>query len=129
MSKKYFKWELDDPTSIDFWKVFGEADAFQGSIEFPITKDLLKKDRLIPGELTSEFTKIPSNAQAMLFNMLDKSLKDIIIKIWPNKCPYCGFHRFFIVRVKFTSLADFPSLVCPSCYKVIARPSVDDLNI
>lgn len=105
-AKKALGHDLSDPNDDGYWKLIGEAIEYYGNVEIFESRESLKG-------------KMEHPHRDAILNVVLADLSDNermkLLKKYPRKCPKCGFHRFFGVRIEFFSTGKTLDFFCPNC--------------
>ncbi|MCX6772324.1 MAG: hypothetical protein NTV88_00965 [Candidatus Micrarchaeota archaeon] len=116
-AKDAFAVDLTDMKNYNYWTVLGEAEAYYGSVVvFENKETLLGK---------AHGRERPKELNGLLQNVYVKD----VLKLMPDKCKKCGFHRFFGLKIDVTSLGQYISVFCPNCKKQFGNVDADSGEI
>ncbi|MDO8339475.1 MAG: hypothetical protein Q7T16_02350 [Candidatus Burarchaeum sp.] len=110
-------WDISGIQAPDYWKVMGEAIGFFGETKFFECRETLQG--------TPGYRDDVRNRPDYMNWLVSAGMKKEMLKVFPEKCPECGFHRFFAVTVLHWSVADTFKITCPNCGKKLAEGGYD----
>jgi hypothetical protein len=106
------------PTDNLYWTIIAEAIVKEGeSLIYESRESLLKP---VKGHRWR-----PKWHEAVRKSLMQSGYRKDILKIFPEKCNQCGFHRFFGIKsVDWSIYADI-SIICPNCETELAKVEQD----
>ena len=100
-----------------YWTIIAEAIAKEGeSLIYESRESLLKSIKR---------RERPKWHDEVRKSLMKSGYREDILKIFPEKCNQCGFHRFFGIKSVSWSIYTEISIICPNCETELAKVEQD----